>query len=210
MHTEQLQKRWGSTRAHSLRNVEDCKGGQGVLECGKRFYDMLIRAKKLVTKGKLAEMITLTSAVAQQTTRPTWVFEKGCQILKPTDIRYLGWSTAMSDDVDESQKQAAEDVNEDLEILRQRSAGSELKKFVEIGEMPRILYRLRYSNMGEDEFETSPSSVQRSVQVKRTHQGDAKQCNDDGQRSRRHGVRLYMGRTHHRQSCHMDDELGWG
>ena len=123
MHTEQLQKRWGSTWHIRFKMWRTARGGKEPWNVEK-----VLRAKKLVTKGKLAEMITLTSAVAQQTTRPTWVFEKGCQILKPTDIRYLGWSTAMSDDVDESQKQAAEEVNEDLERLRQRSAGSELKK----------------------------------------------------------------------------------
>ena len=43
---------------------------------------------------------------------------EGCQILSPTGrVRYLGWLTAMSDDVDESQKQAAEEVNGKLRSI---------------------------------------------------------------------------------------------
>jgi hypothetical protein len=57
---------------------------------------------------------------------------EGCQVLRPTDrVRYLGWFTAMSDDVDESHKQTAEEVNGGLRRLLQ-------KKFVEIAKVPRF------------------------------------------------------------------------
>jgi hypothetical protein len=77
--------------------------------------------------------------------------KEGCQILKPTDrVRYLGWFTAMSDEVDESQKQAAEEVYARLRrIATKKCSGSELKKFVQIAEVPRILHRLRFSNTGK-------------------------------------------------------------
>jgi hypothetical protein len=72
---------------------------------------------------------------------------EGCQILNPTDrVKYLGWFTAMSDEVDESQKQAEEEVDERLRrIATKKCSGAELKKFV-----PRILYRYRFSNTGKD------------------------------------------------------------
>ena len=72
---------------------------------------------------------------------------EGCQILSPTDrVRYLGWFTAMSDDVGESRKQAAEEVNERLRKI----PGAEFKKFVEIAEVPRILHRLRFYHGNDD------------------------------------------------------------
>jgi hypothetical protein len=48
-------------------------------------------------------------------TRLDMGIKEGCQILKPIDrVRYLGWFTAMSDEVDESQKQAAGEVYKEM------------------------------------------------------------------------------------------------
>jgi hypothetical protein len=48
---------------------------------------------------------------------------EGCQILKPTDrVRYLGWFTAMSDEVGESQKQAAEEISDRLRKIATKNA----------------------------------------------------------------------------------------
>jgi hypothetical protein len=167
----------------------------------ERFYNMLIKAQKLVTRGKLDEiegeggMITLTSTVAaddtanmggdntniqsRAETAQEFITYAGChtsagksylgalikgvdgamrapteeesisytrldtgiregyQILKPTDrVRYLGWSTAMSDDADESQKQAAEEVNTDYARLQPKNAQANSKSSLKLPRSP--------------------------------------------------------------------------
>ena len=71
MHTEQLQKRWGSTGHIRFKMWRTARGGKESWNVEK-----VLRAKKLVTKGKLAEMITLTSAVAADDTANMGVRER--------------------------------------------------------------------------------------------------------------------------------------
>jgi len=198
----------------------------------KRFYNMLIKAQKLVEKGKLAEIegeegtITLTSTVAADDTanmggdnlniqcraetaqefityagchtnagksylgalikdidgalrspteeenifytRMDTGIREGCQILNPTDrVRYLGWFTAMSDEVDESQKQAEEEVEGRMrKIANKKCSGAELKKFVQIAEVPRILYRYRFSNTGQEGIDRTQKQYNRVYRAK--------------------------------------------
>jgi hypothetical protein len=67
----------------------------------------------------------------------------------------------MSDDVGESQKQAAAEVNERL-----RKIATKKCSFVEIAEVHRILHWLRYSNTGEDRIRPRQTAYNRTYKSK--------------------------------------------
>ena len=95
---------------------------------GKSYLGALIKD----LDGKLRASLNLKTFSTRALTRE---FAKGGR------VRYLRWFTAMSDDVGESQKQAAAEVNERLRKITTKKCS-----FVEIAEVPRILHWLRYSN----------------------------------------------------------------
>ena len=93
---------------------------------------------------------------------------EGCQLLGPLDrVRYLGWFTAMSNEVDESFKQMKEECDERLgKMASKRCTGGEFMQFVKIAEVPRMLHRMRHSNTGKDSIDKIQTMYNRTYRLK--------------------------------------------
>ena len=89
-------------------------------------------------------------------------------MLGPMDrVRYLGWFTAMSNEVDESFKQMKEECDDRLgKMASKRCTGGEFMQFVKIAEVPRILHRMRHSDTGKESIDKIQTMYNKTYRLK--------------------------------------------